>query len=222
MPAHARSFVSMFLASALASQACFAYQSPLSDESIREAYFLGQRHDGSFERLLSKYTRHLPPPKVGPYIDSVTFLTPFVQIARNSDKYIGNYSAQQASLDHRGVEETVEISIEVLLTESYGAIIAEPGTPRSDKPQAYQLRSHDFWQDFQAEVFDGDELRTPAHFTGEPNVQCSRYGETCILIGATLHLEFPAMTFKSDSAAIHIIPPEGPEVWTDFDLTGLR
>jgi hypothetical protein len=56
MPTHARSFISILLAALLAPAPSFAFQSPLSDESIREAYFLGQRHDGSFERLLTKYT----------------------------------------------------------------------------------------------------------------------------------------------------------------------
>jgi hypothetical protein len=222
MPTHARRFVSILLATLLASPVTFAFQSPLSDESIREAYFLGQRHDGSLERLLSKYTKHLPPPKQGPQIASITFLTPFVQVAKSSDQSIASYSAQQAALDHRSSQETVEISIEILLTDSYGPIIATPASPRPDRSQAYQLRPHDFWKDFQAEVLEGNETRTPAHFTGHANVQCSRYGGNCNLIGATLYLEFPATAFVSDSATIHVIPPEGPEVWTDFDLTNLR
>jgi hypothetical protein len=56
MPTHARSFFSVLLAALLASPASFAFNSPLSDEAIREAYFLGQRHDGSFARLLDKYS----------------------------------------------------------------------------------------------------------------------------------------------------------------------
>jgi hypothetical protein len=219
---HAHSYVAFLLPVLLACPATFALQSPLSDEAVREAYFLGQRHDGSFARLLDKYSKHLPAPKSGPYIRSITFLTPFVKLVQYSDSLVGNYSAQQAALDHREHAETVEISIEILLTDSYGPVIATPASPRPDKPQAYQLRSHDFWRDFQVEVLEGDEIRMPAHFTGEPTVQCSRYGLNCNLIGATLHLEFPATAFQSDSVAIHVIPPEGPEVWTDFDLTALR
>jgi hypothetical protein len=222
MPTHARSVTSILLAVFLASPASFAFQSPLSDEAIREAYFLGQRHDGSLERLLDKYTKHLPPPEQGPHIASITFLTPFMQVAKFSDKSLGNYSAQQAALDHRGVQETVEISIEIRLTDSYGAIIADPASPRSDKPQTYQLRSHDFWRDFQAEVLQGDESVKPSNFTGEPNLECPYRGSTCNLVGATLYLEFPATALNSDSATIHIIPPEGREVWLDFNLTSLR
>jgi len=221
MPTHARSFFSVLLAALLASPASFAFNSPLSDEAIREAYFLGQRHDGSFARLLDKYSKHLPAPKSGPYIRSITFLTPFAKLVHYSDAFVGNYSAQQAALDHRDHPETVEITVEILLTDSYGPIIATPASPRSDRPQAYQLRSHDFWKDFQVQVFEGEEIRVPAHFTGAPNYSCSRWGD-CILTGATIRLEFPPTALVSDSAAVQVIPPEGPEVWVDFDLTALR
>jgi len=218
----ARSLVSSLLATFLAATPSLAFNSPLSDEAIREAYFLGQRHDGSFARLLDRYSKSLPPPKSGPYIRSIRFLTPFAQLVHYSDAFVGNYSAQQAALDHRDHPETVEISVEILLTGSYGAIIAAPASPRADRPQAYQLRSHDFWKEFQVEVFEGDETRAPTHFTGEPTVQCSRYGYNCNLIGAMLHLEFPAAALNSESATIRVIPPEGPEVSVDFDLTALR
>ena len=222
MPTHARSFVSILLAALLASPVSFAYHSPLSDEGVREAYFLGQRHDASFARLLDRYSKRLPAPKSGPYIHSITFLTPFAKLVHYADAFVGNYSAQQAGLDHSAHPETVEITVEIGLTDSYGPIIAQPASPRSDRPQTYQLRSHDFWKDFQVQVFEGDESRQPAHFTGQPNVQCSRYGHNCNLIGATLHLEFPATAFNSDSATIHVLLPEGPEVRVDFDLTALR
>src|ERR1700716_1674227 len=75
---------------------------PLSDEAVREAYFLGQRHDASF---LTNYIRFLPAPKTGPHTSSVTFLTPFVKLAQLSDRHLGSYSAQQARLDHLGQEE---------------------------------------------------------------------------------------------------------------------
>ena len=70
----------------LSAQTAFAFESPLSDESVREAYFLGQRHDDSLERLLEKYTHPLPPPETGPYISSIMFLTPFMRAARRGTR----------------------------------------------------------------------------------------------------------------------------------------
>src|ERR1700731_3723253 len=82
MPNWYRPLLAILVAALLASSPAFALQSPLSDEAIREAYFLGQRHDGSVERLLGKYIKQLPPPKTGPHISSVSLLTPFLQLAQ--------------------------------------------------------------------------------------------------------------------------------------------
>src|SRR5216684_5476945 len=97
-----RPIVSVLTAALLLTPSSFAFDSPLSDQAVREAYFLGQRHDASF---LSKYIKFLPTPKTGPHISSVTFLTPFAQLAQLSEHRIGSYSAQQARLDHLGQEE---------------------------------------------------------------------------------------------------------------------
>jgi hypothetical protein len=71
----------------------------LSDTAVREAYFLGQRHDESLTKFLNKYTVFPPPPKVGPYISSVAFFTPYAQVVQLSDRHASGYSAQQAQLD---------------------------------------------------------------------------------------------------------------------------
>src|ERR1700693_6063992 len=73
----ARPTLSTIAALMMLAQPIFAFQSPLSDESVREAYFLGQRHDGSLEGLVEKSTRRFPAPKTGPYISSVILVQPF-------------------------------------------------------------------------------------------------------------------------------------------------
>jgi len=207
----------------LLAQPIFAFQSPLSDESVREAYFLGQRHDGSFEGLVEKSTRRFPAPKTGPYISSVMFVTPFVSAAQISNNYIGNYSAQQAELDHREAgQEIVKVMVQIQLTETYGQFIAPVKTySRSDSPSALIPRPDDFWRDFQVRIFNGDEVLTNSVYHGRPNYSCGEYGP-CILIGATLTFEFPAEAFSADSASITVDPPEGEPVTADFDLVRLR
>src|SRR5262249_54751202 len=73
-----------------------AFQTPLSEEAVREAYFLGQRHDESVTSALEKYSQYFSIPDHGPQIASVTYLTPFAQAILASSNHIGNYSAQQA------------------------------------------------------------------------------------------------------------------------------
>src|SRR5438876_7616772 len=128
---HLSRFFSCLLTVFCVSLPASPLDTPLSDEAVREAYFLGQRHDASF---LTSYVMFLPMPKPGPHISSVTFLTPFAQLAQFSSKYVGNYSAQQAWLDHRGQNESVKITVEIYLTNSYDALIANPAASQTRSP----------------------------------------------------------------------------------------
>lgn len=188
-----------------------AFKTPLSNEEVREAYFLGQRRDGSLERLLGRYTKQLPPPKSGPYISSIALHTPFVQMVQYFSRQ-SNYSAQQAALDYRHFgEEIVRVLVEIRLTQSYGRFIVATNSPRP----------HDFWKDFSVQVYDGEEALIPHASHGHANNNCGR-GGPCFLIGATIELEFPATAFTSDSANIEVDPPEGDLVSVNFDLSSLR
>ena len=219
MPNSCRPLLALLLSTFLIPPASFAFSSPLSDEAIREAYFLGQRRDEKMTAFLEKYKQHLREPDRGPYVSSVEFLTPFaLAVLQSKDRSTG-YSAQQAAEEHRGVEENVVVNIEVLFTESYGALIQQPVSDRSGAPTGFAFRSSDFWRDIDVQVMVKDKAIKPTRFTGEPAYFCAR---GCALMGATLRLELPARFVDSDTATVQVVPPEGPEVWVDFDLTGLR
>jgi hypothetical protein len=208
-----RIFNALLLAIWLSLPSASAFDSPLSDTAVREAYFLGQRHDASF---LTDYIKFLPPPKTGSHIASVTFLTPFAQLVQLSDHRIGSYSAQQARLDHLGQDEFVKISVEIYLTASYGPLIPNPGGSPALIPRPY-----DFWKDFRVRVYSGNQIASPSVSGGHPLYRCGRFGH-CRPMGATLELEFPADVFTSDSATIQVLPPEGSETSVVFDLSNLR
>ena len=219
MPKSWRVLPALLLSALLTSPALFAFNSPLSDEAIREAYFLGQRRDEKMTAFLEKYKQHLREPDRGPFVSSVEFLTPFaLAVLQSRDRSTG-YSAQQAAEEHRGVEENVVVNIEVLFTESYGALIQQPISDRSGAPTGFAFRSSDFWRDIDVQVIVKDKVIKPTRFTGEPLYFCAR---GCALMGATMRLEIPARFVDSDLATMHVVPPEGREVWVDFDLTGLR
>jgi len=80
----ARIATSIAISTLLLGQPAVAFDTPLSDQAVREAYFLGQRHDETMANLLNKYTKFLPPPKAGPDIASITFLTPFALLVQQS------------------------------------------------------------------------------------------------------------------------------------------
>jgi hypothetical protein len=197
-----------------------AFNSPLSDESIREAYFLGQRRDESMALFLARYKHVLRPPDTGPYISSVEFLTPLASVVLLSSQRV-NYSAQQAEQEHRRDDELVTITVEIQLTQSYSAILSSaPTSRRSGSPIGYTLRSPGFWRDFDVQVLSDEKNLEPTLSTGRPTYFCSDTG--CTLAGATLRLELPAKLFTSDSATVQITPPGGPEVSVNFDLVVLR
>jgi len=205
----------------LLTPSSFAFDTPLSDQAVREAYFLGQRHDESLARFLDKYTKYLPPPTTGPHISAVTFFTPFALVVQLSSQHTIGYSAQQAALDHRDQEESVKIIVQILLTDSYPAYIPRPTGSRSGSPTGFVPRPYNFWKDFQVQVFARDKTLEPFSSSGEPDYVCSENGG-CTLTGATLQFDFSAEDFGSGSATIEVNPPEGDSVSIDFDLDHLR
>src|SRR3989441_3116714 len=140
--------IACLLAALLVCPPAFAFDTPLSDQAVREAYFLGQRRDESFSAFLNKYTKFLPPPKTGPHIYSVTFFTPFALLVQESSQHTSGYSAQQAALDHRDQPEFVRIVVQIQLTDSYGAYIIRPTSSRSGSSAGFVPRPYDFWKDF--------------------------------------------------------------------------
>jgi hypothetical protein len=201
-------------------QASLAFQTPLSEEAVREAYFLGQRHDESVSRAIERYVQYFPIPDYGPQITSVTYLTPFALAVLASSNHIGNYSAQQAQIDHRGQPETVQIHVGIRFTDSYPAMIPSP-TPSSRGGQAALVpRPYDFWRDFHVTVFDGERALEPASQQGRPDYNCTEY--SCFLIGATILLDFPADAFVKQDVTVQIDPPEGDQLVTNLDLSTLR
>jgi len=198
-----------------------AFDTPLSDTAVREAYFLAQRHDEAVAKFLDTYVRHLSPPKSGPYVSSVALYTPYSQLVSDISQHIGNYSAQQALIDHRGRKETVLCIIQIQLTETYPALIPDPARSSSASPIHFIPRSYDFWADFQFHFLDGEDELRPLTSSGHPNYSCGRQGD-CILTGATVRLEFLASEFPTNEVQVEIDPPEGDQQTLGFELASLR
>ena len=198
----------------------FAFDTPLSDTAVREAYFLGQHRDESLARFLEKYSIHLPVPKTGPHIASLTFFTPYAQAVQLSSTSPPGYSAQQAQIDHRKHAETVKLIVQIWLTQSYGPFLSLPTGTSSNSPTGIALRPYDFWKDFDVQVFSNDKLLRPFSSAGQPTYSCDDGG--CVLSGATLEFEFLASTLSPDSTTVQIDPPEGDQLVVDFNLASVR
>ena len=199
----------------------FAFETPLSDTAVREAYFLGQHHDEVYADFLQKYGVALPIPRSGPHIASIALFTPYALTAMYSNQQSGSYSAQQAQLDHDKRPELVRIVVQIWFTSTYGAYIIQPAGSGSAAPRGFQPRSPDFWRDFRVRLYQKDELVIPANSSGEPLQSCGD-DSGCELSGATLTFEYLATAFSEGTATVLVTPPEGEPVSVDFDLTALR
>jgi hypothetical protein len=181
-----------------------AFEAPLSDTAVREAYFMGQRREGSMAQFFDKYTKYLAPPETGPYISKITFLTPFAQVVEHASQQGDDYSAQKAEIDHSRQGEVVRIVVQMYYTDSY-AFSRPPG----------------FWKRFTVRVFDRDKLLIPLNSFVVPNSVCSPEG-SCSTTGATYNFEFDPGSFATDTAAVQVTPPEGGVVTVSFDLSAFR
>jgi hypothetical protein len=216
----ARPIASVLAALLLLSPYSFAFDTPLSDQAVREAYFLGQRGDETMAAFLNKYTKYLEAPKTGPDIASVTVFTPFALLVQQSSQHSFGYSAQQAALDHRDQAEFVRIIVQIQFTDSYGPYIVRPTGSRSGSPNGFVPRPYDFWKDFDVQVSSKEKKLEPFSSSGQPLLLCDEGG--CTLAGATLQFDFSAEDFPSGSATIDVDPPKGDPVSIDFDLDHLR
>jgi hypothetical protein len=198
-----RFLFSLLAAALLIPLPAAAFDSPLSDTAVREAYFLGQRHDESLARFFEKYTKRLPPSKSGVYVSSVAFYTPFALVTELSSRQPDGYSAQQAQIDHRNQTEFVRIIVQL------------------EFAAGYTLRPATFWKDFDVQVFDKDQAIPSIDSSVEPNYLCSDEGG-CILTGATLRFDFPPESFTSDTANVQVTAPRADPIALDFDLLSFR
>jgi hypothetical protein len=132
----------------LLAQPVFAFQSPLSDESVREAYFLGQRHDESTLSFFSQYLRTLPPPETGPYIAEIEIYTPFTQVIEASSRRSMGYSAQQAKLDYRRGHDKLYVRVRINFTDTYGTLELYLSAKGDKKLSGRDQPLPDFYRDF--------------------------------------------------------------------------
>jgi hypothetical protein len=89
-----------------------AYDVPLTENSIRDAYFLGTRMGGLHPDFLARYARSVADLKQGNCTSQARLETPFLEVADYSAK-APNYSAQRAVRDFSGQPLSFRIYLDV-------------------------------------------------------------------------------------------------------------
>jgi hypothetical protein len=186
----------VLLAFCLAIPAC-AYDVPLTENSIRDAYFLGTRQTGLGPDFLAHYTREIPSLSLGRYRSFASLETPFTQVAILSSKKL-NYSAQDAVKEFLGKPLPFRIHLEIcyMVDAPPDGLTVRIVQNKKDLPPASFERSLFFPA--------SDEYSSPPP------------------IGETIQLEFSADKIDSSTLTILIDTPDGQQAEVVFDLQTLR
>lgn len=126
----------------------FAFDTPLSPEAVRDAYFLGQHNDQSTLSFFSQYVKTLPAPDKGAYISEVEIYTPYAQLIEASRRRTGSYSAQQAELDYRHGQDKLYVRIRINFTDTYGALELYRSAKGDKQLSGRDEPLPDFYRDF--------------------------------------------------------------------------
>ncbi|MFY9585612.1 MAG: hypothetical protein WAR21_14085 [Candidatus Acidiferrales bacterium] len=205
--------------SLLVAQAVAAYEHPLDSHSIREAYFLGRRHDDKTAAFMGQYLKRPPLPKSGPHVAEIEIRTPYEQVALRAAQAPGSYTAQQAEKDYAAQSNLILVRVRINLTPTYPAYVTNS---RSKGPP--QERPPDFWRDFKIRVLQGKTV-TPNKSTGRPLYTTGLSGPYLAagaLEGAEVQLEFDTGQIASSPVRIEVLTPDGQTVEAEFDLRDLK
>jgi hypothetical protein len=246
----ARPFAAVLIAIILSTPSSFAFNTPLSDEAVREAYFLGQRNDESTLSFFNSYLRLLPKPDTGAFIAEVEVYTPYVQVVETSRRRSVGYSAQQAAKDYRRLNNRIFVRIRIDFTPTYGALELYR-SDRADRDDADDSAPPaDFSNDFRVGLSQKDKwvepLRIIIQATSTPNTghypfippDLAGYssfssssgpayaypnsGSDYCLTGWLVWLEYSARDVASDDAQVEVFTTDGQHVVVPLDLSLLR
>src|SRR6266436_1865010 len=217
----------LFAALLLHPQQVAAFEIPLSDIAVREAYFLGQRNDQKTADFLKLYTRSLPLPDKGPYVSEIHLLTPYAQVVTNSSQHSTGYSAQQAAADYHGRGDTflLQVRIEFTATYTYDDAVRTAGDTASELNR--HLDPEDFWQAFRFTLSQNDQYFEPRDIRSDPVYGSSSPGDRgATLRGTIVWLEFEASAFEAEPESapvqVEVVPPTANHVLAKFGLAMLR
>jgi len=204
----------ILIAALFTNSVTFAVEIPLSDEAVREAYFLGQRHDDRTAKFLETYRHYFPVPKSGPHVMVAELFTPYAQAVQASSHSMG-LSAQQAKLDYQARGDSLRVGVYVRYTSTYG-----PGFPYSSAKVPGQTGT---WKDFQVRLMLNGETRKAQSVKYEGmRMGAGGKGGTSRPTGFIIWQEYDASQATSTDASVEIDTPDGQHVVTSFDLSRLR
>lgn len=219
----ARPVLSTFAAALFVLPSPTVFGANLSDEAVREAYFLGQRNDEKTARFLETYRRRPPKPQSGLYVSEIELFTPFAEAVDLSRQRTFGYSAQQATQEYRDRGDVFRLRVSVFFTDTYSLrTYAQAATEKDGQKTKLgpKLRPQSRgWQGFQVQLWQKDKLIEPLEIPGIPVFRGTTVGGAYYGFDVILHYDGDEIT--SDDAEVVVLTPDGQRIAADFDLAKL-
>jgi hypothetical protein len=210
-----RIFLALYFSLCLSVLSVSAFDTPLSDEAVREAYFLGQRNDATSSLFFETYRHYLPAPKLGPHVFMAELLTPFAQTVEVSRRHAAGYSAQQARLDYGNRGDSIRLGVHVRYTSTYG-----PGFPYSPNKVPGQTGT---WKDFQVRLSQKETTLEPRSVRYEgTRIGSPGKGGGSRPTGFIIWMVYDADQVPSSDVSVAVDTPDGQHIIIPFDLSRLR
>jgi hypothetical protein len=181
----------------------FAYDYPLSSETIRDAYFLGKGSGSAGADFLAEYAHTLPNLKIGAYTSVVRLETPYAQLAEHARETL-NYDSQDAVKDFLDKPAVFRVFLDVCFRYPDSSV----GTSEARKIRIKMSQ-------------DNKEIV-------QKSVERSQYypfqdsGAFIPSIGEHVQMDFDSGKIESSPFTIEIDTPNGRHAETIFDLSTLK
>jgi hypothetical protein len=214
MASRCRTAIAILGAALLVSFTASAYEVRLSEEAVREAYFLGQRRDETTAQFLETYRRYFPIPKSGPHVYAVELFTPYAQAVETASKRGTNYSAQQAEQDYLLRDDSVRVGVHMRYTSSYGPGKMNEGSTHSDRREDFHVKL----------IQDGKTIdcRSSRYEGTHMSFGGGKGGGGSRPTGFIIWQEYAPANMESSEATVVIDTPDGQHISVTFDLSRLR
>jgi len=215
-----KSVVSALAVTLLVWPCSAAFGTHLSDQAVREAYFLGQRNDERTAQFLESYLRCLPMPQSGLYVSEIELFTPYAEAVDLSRQHTVGYSAQQATQEYRDRGDVFRLRVRVFFTDTYSSSTYAQTATQKDSKLRKDVRSHsDGGQGFQVQLWQGDRLIEPLELPGIPVFRSYTVGDAYFGFDVVLH--YDGDEIAPDNAKVVVLTADGQRIAAEFDLAKL-
>jgi hypothetical protein len=193
----------------------------LSDQAVREAYFLGQRNDEKTSQFLESYLRRLPMPQSGLYVSEIELFTPYAEAVDLSRQHTVGYSAQQATQEYRDRGDVFRLRVRVFFTDTYSLSTAQTATQKGRNSKLRKdVRSQSSGsQGFQVQLWQRDRLIEPLEIPGVPVFRSYTVGDAYFGFDVVLH--YDGDEIAPDNAKVVVLTADGQRIAAEFDLAKL-